>query len=69
MNIKFECVEVNTPVKAMYCDNCKCVVKGNELMIDNKGRFTHICGNPVSTKTKEEINELIENQKECVNGV
>jgi len=69
VTIKFECVEVNAPVKAMYCDNCKCVVKGNELMVDDKGRFTHICGNPVSAKTKEEITKLVEKQKEWVNGV
>jgi len=58
IKFEFECCPVNAPSKALYCDNCKCVINGNELLVDDKGRFTHICGNPVSTKTVDELRKL-----------
>ena len=64
IKFEFECCPVNAPTKALYCDNCKCVIKGNDLLIDDKGRFTHVCGNPVSAKTVDELRKLEDKIKE-----
>lgn len=63
IEFNFKCCPVNAPTKVLYCDNCKRIISGNDLLIDDKGRYVHICGNPVSTKTMDELNKLKESKE------